>query len=256
VVEGIRASTGNDDVAVEELELDSFDSIRAFADRFLERTGAVQLLVDNAGVMACPYGTTADGFERQFGTNHLGHFLLTVLMAPALVAAAGARVVVLSSRGHQVSPVVFDDVGFERRPYDKWDAYGQSKTANALFAVELDRRLRDREVRSFSVHPGVILTDLARHIDVDDLREVARRNRAPSGARMVVKSVEAGAATQVWAATAPELEGLGGLYLEDCHIAPVDDDPVVVDCVRSYAVDPEAARRLWELSEAWTGVEL
>jgi len=251
VAQSIRESTGNIEVAVEELELASFASIRAFAARFNVAHDALHILVNNAGVMACAQGTTADGFELQFGTNHLGHFLMTCLIAPTLLAGAPARVVVLSSRGHHQSPVVFDDVNFEHRPYEKWSAYGQSKTANILFAVELDRRLRDRGVRANAVHPGVIQTELGRHMTLEDFEDLQRRAKE-RGASMHRKTIPAGAATSVYAATAPELEGRGGLYLEDCHVAAVDD----VDAsggVRSYAVDPEAARRLWELSEEMVG---
>lgn len=248
--EAIRASTGNDGVEVAELELDSLAGVRAFAERFLAAHDSLHLLINNAGVMACPQGTTRDGFETQFGTNHLGHFLLTGLLTPALVATGSARVVSLSSRGHQRSPVVFDDIGFERREYDKWEAYGQSKTANVLLAVELDRRLAGRGVRAFSVHPGVIGTDLARHLTRDDFVDM-RSRAAASGANMTLKPIPAGAATSVYASTAPELDGLGGLYLDDCRIAPVDD--TAQEAVRPYAVDPAAAARLWSVSEEMVG---
>jgi len=250
VARGIRASTGNDDVEVEDLELGSLASIRPFADRFLARHDALQILVNNAGVMACPFGRTADGFELQFGTNHLGHFLMTGLIAPALLRGAPARVVSVSSRGHRASPVVFDDVHFERRPYDKWSAYGQSKTANILLAVELERRLGSRGVHANAVHPGVILTDLARHMEPEDFELV--RQRSPGG-KMRLKSVEAGAATAVYAATAPELEGRGGLYLEDCGVARVDDADDAAGGVRSYALEPSSAKRLWSISEEMVG---
>jgi NAD(P)-dependent dehydrogenase (short-subunit alcohol dehydrogenase family) len=250
VARGIRAATGNDGIEVEELELGSLASVRAFAERFLARHDALQILVNNAGVMACPFGKTADGFELQFGTNHLGHFLMTGLIAPALLRGAPARIVSVSSRGHQMSPVVFDDIQFERRPYDKWSAYGQSKTANILLAVELERRLGARGVHANALHPGVIATDLARHMVREDFDHL--RKRAPGG-KMHLKSVEAGAATAVYAATAPELEGRGGLYLEDCHVAEVDDAETATEGVRSYALDPKAAERLWAVSEEMVG---
>lgn len=250
VAQGIRASTGNEGVEVEELELASLASVRAFAERLQARHDAVQILVNNAGVMACPLEKTSDGFELQFGTNHLGHFLMTGLIAPALLRGAPARVVSLSSRGHQFSPVVFDDVHFERRPYDKWSSYGQAKTANVLLAVELERRLGSRGVHANAVHPGTIVTDLARHLEPADFELI--RKRAPGG-RMRLKSVEAGAATSVWAATAPELEGRGGLYLEDCHVAEVNDAEGATEGVRSYALDAGAAERLWAVSEKMVG---
>ena len=250
VAREIRSSTGNDGVEVEELELGSLASVRAFADRFLARHDALQILVNNAGVMACPFGKTTDGFELQFGTNHLGHFLMTGLIAPALLRGAPARVVSVSSRGHQMSPVVFDDIHFERRPYEKWSAYGQSKTANILLAVELERRLGSRGVHANALHPGVIPTDLARHMVPEDYEHL--RKRAPGG-KMKMKSVESGAATSVYAATAPELEGRGGLYLEDCGVAQVNDAEDAANGVRSYALDPDAAQRLWSISEKMVG---
>ncbi|MEM7412042.1 MAG: SDR family NAD(P)-dependent oxidoreductase [Myxococcota bacterium] len=250
-IEGIRKATGNPKVSMEALELDSLDSIRAFADRFLSRYDALQLLINNAGVMACPQGKTQDGFEMQFGTNHLGHFLLTGLIAPALLRGAPARIVSVSSRGHQMSPVVFDDIHFENREYEKWSSYGQSKTANILFAVGLEKRLGDRGVHANALHPGMIATDLSRHMRKDDYEFL--RERAASRGASKFKSVEAGAATSVWAASAPELEGRGGLYLEDCHVAGVDDAENAAEGVRAYALDPEAAERLWGVSEAAVG---
>jgi NAD(P)-dependent dehydrogenase (short-subunit alcohol dehydrogenase family) len=253
VARGIRASTGNDGIEVEELELGSLASIRAFAERFLARHDAVQILANNAGVMACPFAKTADGFELQFGTNHLGHFLMTGLIAPTLLRGAPARVVSVSSRGHHMSPVVFDDIHFERRPYDKWSSYGQSKTANILLAVELERRLGTRGVHANAIHPGTIATELARHMEREDFELV--RKRQPGG-KMRLKSVEAGAATTVYAATAPELEGCGGLYLEDCGVAEVDDAEGAAGGVRSYALDPDTAKRLWSVSEEMVGQSL
>jgi len=249
VARSIRESTGNPNVAVEELELGSLASIRAFAERFLARYDALHLLVNNAGVMACPEARTADGFELQFGTNHLGHFLLTNLLVPALLEGAPARIVSLSSRGHQQSPVVFDDIGFERRPYEKWFAYGQSKTANVLFAVELERRLGPRGVHAYAVHPGVIPTELARHMQAADFEHI----RSRSGGELKLKTIPSGAATSVYAATAPELEGRGGAYLEDCHVARVDDAEDAREGVRSYAVDADAAKQLWAVSERMVG---
>ena len=258
VVSDIRSSTGNNDIAVEELELASFDSIRAFAQRLLEKYGTLDILINNAGVMACPQGKTEDGFERQFGTNHLGHFLLTTLIAPALIKSGSARVVSVSSAGHRFSPVVFEDVNYENRDYEKWQAYGQSKTANALFAVGLNARLKDHGVEAFSIHPGAIPTDLARHMSEEEIEGF--RQRAESG-EMRLKTVESGAATQTYAATAPELQGRGGAYLADCRICAVNDaieglSNEGMSYVSSYAIDPEAAERLWAFSEEATGGRL
>lgn len=248
VAAGIRASTGNQRVAVEALELGSLASVRAFADRVLANMPRLDLLINNAGVMACPQGKTADGFELQFGSNHLGHFLATCLLVPVLRKSAASRVVSLSSRGHHMSPVVFDDVQFERRPYDKWQSYGQAKTANVLFAVELERRLGARGTHAFAVHPGAIVTELGRHLQPEDIQFLQSRSRG-----MQFKSVEQGAATSCFAATAPELAGRGGLYLEDCHVAEINDAPDALDGVKSYALDRDNAARLWELSERLVG---
>jgi NAD(P)-dependent dehydrogenase (short-subunit alcohol dehydrogenase family) len=248
VAAGIRASTGNPHVEVEELELGSLKDVRAIAQRVLARHPTLHILVNNAGVMACPQAKTADGFELQFGSNHLGHFLMTCLLAPALLRATPSRVVSVSSRGHHMSPVVFDDIQFERRPYDKWLAYGQAKTANVLFAVGLERRLGARGVHANALHPGGIMTELSRHLQAEDWQFLQTRTQG-----MKFKSVEAGAATSAYAATAPELEGRGGLYLEDCHIAAVNDAPDARDGVASYALDPGSAERLWQISENLVG---
>ena len=186
----------------------------------------------------------------QFGTNHLGHFVLTGLLTPALVKAAPSRIVALSSQGHQASPVVFEDINFEQRDYNKWAAYGQSKSANILHAVELERRLGPQGVHAYAVHPGAIQTELSRHMDEADWEMM--RSRAASG-EMKLKTIPAGAATSVYAATAPELEGRGGFCLYDCQIAEVNDDGSILDSARSYALDPEAAKRLWVISEEMVG---
>ena len=244
VAADIRASTGNPQVHVAALELGSLAAVRAAAERLLAKLPRIDLLIDNAGVMACPFAKTADGFELQFGSNHLGHFLFTCLLAPAL----RRRVVCLSSRGHHIAPVDFDDLNFERRPYDKWQSYGQAKTANVLFAVELDRRLGGRGTRAFAVHPGAIVTALGRHLQPEELQFLQARSRG-----IQFKSVEQGAATSCFAETAPELDGRGGLYLEDCHVAEVNDAPDALDGVKSYALDRANAARLWEVSEKLVG---
>jgi NAD(P)-dependent dehydrogenase (short-subunit alcohol dehydrogenase family) len=248
--EQIRKSTGNPKVDVMALELMSLDSVRAFAKEFTARHKTLNVLINNAGVMASPLARTANGWESQFATNHIGHFLLTGLLTPLLVASAPSRVVSVSSRGHRFSPVVFDDIHFERRPYEKWSAYGQAKTANVLFAVELDRRLAGKRVRANALHPGGIVTELGRHLSQDDIKELM--SRAPGG-KMEWKTPEQGAATSVWAATAPELEGKGGLYLDDCQIASLRTSPDDPGGYEGYARDPEAAKRLWTVSEQLVG---
>ena len=193
----------------------------------------MHLLVNNAGVMYTPFERTAEGFEMQFGTNHVGHFLLTCLLVPQLLADPPSRVVNLSSGGHMGSDIVWDDVNFERREYDKFSAYGQSKTANILFSVELDRRLADRGVHAYAVHPGMIATELGRYMTKDDFQALMDRAKAsPSGGMPAYKTVEQGAATSVWAATAPELDAQGGTYLADAE---------VTDQHAPWARDPESA---------------
>jgi NAD(P)-dependent dehydrogenase (short-subunit alcohol dehydrogenase family) len=228
-----------------EVDLASLDSVRAFAAAFASTHDRLHLLINNAGVMYTPFEHTAEGFEMQFGTNHLGHFLLTNLLVPQLLADPPSRVVNLSSGGHMGSDIVWDDVNFERRDYDKFSAYGQSKTANILFSVELDRRLADRGVHAYAVHPGMIATELGRHMTKDDFQAlIDRAKSAPSGGLPPYKTVEQGAATSVWAATAPELDTQGGTYLADAE---------VTDQHAPWARDPESARRLWALSEEMVG---
>jgi NAD(P)-dependent dehydrogenase (short-subunit alcohol dehydrogenase family) len=249
VATDIRKTTGNDRVEVLPLSLDAPRSVRDFARQFLASHDHVNAIIDNAGVMACPLGRNGQGYEMQFATNHLGHFLLVCLLAPALRRGAPARVVSVSSRGHRFSPVVFEDIHYERRAYDKWGAYGQSKTANVLFAVELDRRMQAQGVRANALHPGAIVTELGRHLQQTDIQGSSRARARPHGG----KSAGAGAATSVWAATAPELEGRGGLYLEDCQNAKLRTSPDDEGGYEAWAVDPDAAKKLWAVSEELLG---
>ncbi len=247
VADAICEETPGARVDVLEIELSVPKQVRSFAERFRERHGDLDLLINNAGIMACPLARTEEGWELQFATNHLGHFLLTGLLTPLLRESGNARVVNLSSGGHRFAPEISEDLHFKEREYDKFLAYGQSKTANVLFSVELDRRLRDDGVRAFAVHPGVIMTELARHMTQVDIEGL--QSRSP-GRRLSFKSVGAGAATSTWAATAPELAQQGGIYLEDCGIAEVNEDPGGPSGVHPGALDPDAALRLWSLSEA------
>jgi NAD(P)-dependent dehydrogenase (short-subunit alcohol dehydrogenase family) len=244
-------------IAGVELEsLDLFDpaSIDAFATRFLASGRPIHILVNNAGVMATPLRRDARRFESQLATNHLGHFQLTARLWPALLRAGGARVVSLSSRAHVRSAVDFDDPHFERRPYDKWAAYGQSKTANALFAVALDARGEQRGIRAFSVHPGAVGgTDLMRSMSEEEQGAAI----AASNSVTPLKTTEQGAATSVWCATSSQLDGMGGVYCEDGDIAEqVPADFPEPRGVRPWASDPELAERLWAKSEEWTGATL
>ncbi len=238
------------DLDTQLMDLADLESVHTAAAEIIERYQRIDLLVNNAGVMFCPLSRTAQGFEMQFGTNHLGHFLLTTLLAPSLVNAAPARVVVLSSGGHRLGPVNLDDPNYNEREYDKWMAYGESKTANVLFAVGLDARLKDRGVRAYAVHPGIIMTNLSRHMMPEDFEKMT--SRVTAGEEMKFKSIPQGAATSVWAATAAELDDKGGIYLEDCHIAR---DAAVEESggVESYALDTDTADQLWALSETLVG---
>ncbi|MEM0955078.1 MAG: SDR family NAD(P)-dependent oxidoreductase [Pseudomonadota bacterium] len=251
VAQTIRDSTGNPAVDVLPLDLASLDSVRRCADAYLSQHSDLNVLINNAGIMACPQGVTEDGFELQFGTNHIGHFLFTNLLAPALLKGAPARVVNVSSRAHHMAGVDFDDLDFHYRDYQKWVAYAQSKTANVLFTVALDKRLRGRDVRVFAVHPGVIETELSRHMLDEDRQMLAERGKRLGDMRQ--KSIPAGAATSVYAATAPELEGKGGIYLEDCRISAINDEENAAEGVRSWALDEASAEKLWALSEDLVG---
>ncbi|MDQ0790957.1 SDR family NAD(P)-dependent oxidoreductase [Streptomyces sp. B3I8] len=249
-----EALTGIDGVEVDALDLGDLDSVRGFAERFLATGRTLDIVIDSAAVMACPETRVGPGWEAQFATNHLGHFALVNRLWPAL-EPGGARVVSVSSIGHHASPIRWADPHW-RTGYDKWQAYGQAKTANALFAVHLDRLGRERGVRAFSLHPGGILTPLQRHLPKEEMVERGwidedGRPLNPAG----FKSPEQGAATQVWAATSPMLADRGGVYLEDCDIA----EPAPADGarrgVKDWASDPEQAARLWELSAELTGVD-
>ncbi|WP_329342380.1 SDR family NAD(P)-dependent oxidoreductase [Streptomyces sp. NBC_00663] len=248
-----EALAGIDGVEVDTLDLGDLESVRAFAERFLASGRTIDLMIDNAGIMACPETRVGPGWEAQFATNHLGHFALVNRLWPA-IAPGGARVVSVSSRAHHFSGMRWDDVHWTRG-YDKWEAYGQAKTANVLFAVHLDKLGADRGVRAFSLHPGGIHTPLQRHIPREEMIE---RGWMDEDGNVVnpgaFKTPEQGAATQVWAATSPQLGGMGGVYLEDCDIAEPAVDGDASGGVKSWATDPEQAARLWELSAELTGM--
>ncbi|MEW2131715.1 SDR family NAD(P)-dependent oxidoreductase [Streptomyces sp. NPDC005435] len=246
------ALAGLDNVEVDELDLGDLDSVRAFAERFLASGRTVDILIDSAGIMACPETRVGPGWEAQFATNHLGHFALANRLWPAL-ADGGARVVSVSSSGHRLSPIRWDDVQWNEG-YDKWQAYGQAKTANALFALHLDKLGRDSGVRAFSLHPGGIMTPLQRHLAKEEMIERGWIDEQGNPANPGFKTPEQGAATQVWAATSPQLDTLGGLYLEDCDIAELTPEDGAWSGVKAWATDPEQAARLWELSAELTGV--
>lgn len=245
-----EAIDGIDRVEVGELDLADLNSVRDFAERFLASGRGIDLVINNAGIMACPETRVGPGWEAQFAINHLGHFALVNRLWPA-IAEGGARVVSVSSTGHRRSDIRWDDLQFEQG-YDKWEAYGQAKTANVLFAVQLDALGKDAGVRAFALHPGGIMTQLARHLAKDEMVAAGWIDEDGTPLNPTFKTPEQGAATQVWAATSPQLDGKGGVFCEDCDIAEisVDDAPGV----RPYATDPESAARLWTLSAGLTGV--
>lgn len=254
----VVAATGNQNVHIVSLDLASMAKVEAAAQDVAARFDQLDMLINNAGVMACPYDTTADGFELQFGSNHLGHFYWTQLLMPLLLQAPSARVVALTSMAHRMSPVVFEDINYQQRTYEKWQAYGQSKTANALFAVGLTARYADQGVEAFSVHPGAIATPLGRHLSEAEIQQLIDANQTsannPDADEGGIKTVTQGAATSCYAATAAALTGKGGAYLEDCQIAQVvADDPNFRGGVRDYAIDPNHAEQLWSVSEELIG---
>jgi len=248
------AAIGN--VTTLAMDLADLASVRSFAERVSSATRSLDLLINNAGIMACPETRVGPGWEAQFGVNHMGHFALTKALMPLLRVAPSARVVALSSTGHKLSDVRWNDIHFRDAAYDKWQAYGQAKTANALFANALSRRLRDTGGLAFAVHPGGIFTPLQRHLPKEEM--IALGWLGPDGepseqAKAGFKTPEQGASTTVWAATSAALEGKPGVYCEDCDIAsPTDlESPFArFRGVNAHACDDENAERLWSMSEA------
>lgn len=235
-------------IEVGPMDLADLASVRDFTSTITESGRPVHIVVGNAGVMASPERRLGPGWESQFAINHLGHFALINELMPSLIAADGARVVSVSSAGHHNSPVRWDDPQFDRG-YDKWLAYGQSKTANALFALHLDTIGAPYGVRAFSLHPGKILTPLQRHLTTDEMVDLGWIHADGTGADPGFKSPQQGAATATWAATSTQLHGIGGIYCEDCNIADVVTEPLDEPVgVRDYACDSDQAARLWALS--------
>jgi NAD(P)-dependent dehydrogenase (short-subunit alcohol dehydrogenase family) len=237
-----------------ELNLASLKSVRAAADGLVAKGEKFDLVIANAGVMACPKSFTEDGFETQFGTNHLGHFVFVNRIASLF--KPGARLVNLSSSGHRFSDVNLEDPNFERTEYTEFGAYGRSKTANILFAVEFDRRHQANDIRATAVHPGGIRTELSRHMSADALDKLVENLNAsrPAGTpAFEFKSIPQGAATSVWAGVVGPAELVGGQFCEDCHVAELEEGPDIRAGVRSYALNPEHAKALWAKSEAMVG---
>jgi NAD(P)-dependent dehydrogenase (short-subunit alcohol dehydrogenase family) len=253
---GVRAAAGNGGgLELVELDLVSLDSVRVCANALVDNGKPFDLVIANAGVMACPYGKTADGFETQFGTNHLGHFVLVNRIASLM--KRGSRLVNLSSAGHRYSDVDLDDPNFERTPYDPWAAYGRSKTANILFAVEFDRRHKGNGIRATAVHPGGIQTELSRHIGEEGINQLVERinaaTRAAGEPDFKFKTIPQGAATSVWAGAVAAADEVGGRYCEDCHVAAIEPDATKRAGVKPYALNPETAKTLWTKSEEMVG---
>lgn len=256
-------------VEIEPLEMTDPNSIEAFAKRFLDSGRMLHLLFNNAGIMWTPLRRDARGNEGQFSTNHLGQFHLTAKLWPALELAGGARVINTSSWGHHASNIVFEDPNFEHRVYDPMQAYGQSKTANILFALELDNRGKKHNVRAYSLHPGLILsTDLGRSIGLDTMKILGMADEEGNYIQKEftgVKSAQQGISTQIWCATSPLLNNIGGVYCENTDIAVLDvdfdptenwgDDVAKINGIMPFALDPIAAKQLWVLSEELTGVK-
>jgi NAD(P)-dependent dehydrogenase (short-subunit alcohol dehydrogenase family) len=237
-----------------ELDLADLASVRSAADALLADGRKFDVIIANAGVMACPFGKTKDGFETQFGTNHLGHFVFVNRIAPLI--KPGGRLVNLASAGHRFSDVDLDDPNFDHTPYTEFGAYGRSKTANILFAVEFDRRHKAQGIRAAAVHPGGIQTELGRHMTPEITQQLIadiNANTPPGAAPFSFKTIPQGAATSVWTAVVAPAEEVGGLYCEDCHVAVLEDNPKIRGGVRSYALDPERAKALWAKSEAMVG---
>ena len=243
---------GIDRVETLALDLGDLDSVASCAAEVVASGSTLDILITSAGIMATPETRVGSGWEAQLATNHLGHFALINRLWP--VISDGARVVSISSRGHHFSGMRWDDVQLENG-YDKWLAYGQSKTANALFALHLDVQAQSRGVRAFSVHPGAIMTPLLRHLSRDEQIASGTIDEAGRPINPRFKSPEAGAATQVWAATSSQLDGLGGVYLEDCEVAVLWTEDQEFTGVKEWATDPAQAARLWELSASLTGVD-
>ncbi|MDF3084045.1 SDR family NAD(P)-dependent oxidoreductase [Burkholderia sola] len=248
-----EATRGIAGVEIAPLDLADAASVAAFAARFVDARRDVHIVINSAGIMACPETSVGDGREAQMAVNHLGHYALVNRLWPALAHGDGARVVAVSSLGHRLSPIRWDDIDFARG-YDKWLAYGQSKTANALFAVQLDGLGAPFGVRAYSLHPGKIATPLQRHLTREEMMAQGWVDEHGVPIDPTFKTPAQGAATQVWAATSPRIADLGGVYCEDCDVATVTRGNEESG-VRPHAIDPEDAARLWAWSAAATGVD-
>ena len=253
VLAGLGDTAGT--ITVDEMDLGDVASAGGFGRRITDGDRSVDILINNAAIMACPETRVGDGWEAQFATNHLGHYVMTNKMWPALAADGGARVVALSSTGHKLSDIRYDDIHFTS-DYDKWIAYGQAKTANSLFAVHLDALGAEHGVRAFAVHPGGIMTELQRHLPKEEMIAMGWMDEA-GNINELFKTPEQGASTSIFAATSPQLDGMGGVYCEDADIANLEDPDNAMGRffgVKPYAIDAANAAKLWDVSAAATGV--
>jgi NAD(P)-dependent dehydrogenase (short-subunit alcohol dehydrogenase family) len=258
------ALNGLDGVQIEEMDLADPVSVNAFADKFLSSGKPLHIMVNSAAVAGIPLTRDARGYELSFATNHLGHFQLVTRLWPALRKAHGARVVMVSAWAHSRSPIVFEDINYNHRDYESWSAYGQSKTANILFAVSIDERGKDDGIRAFSLHPGSIITGLSRHLSQEQLQAMGvidNEGKPILDPSRNMKTVEQGAATSVWCATSPNLDGMGGVFCNNCDIAPLVTEELTrnipgskVMGVMPHAIDKQNADRLWTLSEQLLGL--
>jgi NAD(P)-dependent dehydrogenase (short-subunit alcohol dehydrogenase family) len=241
------------EIEIAPMDLGDLASVRSFADQYLATERPLNILINNAGIMATPLTRVGKGWESQFGTNHLGHMALAMKLAPALQAAEGSRIVALSSTGHVRSDVIWDDPHYTNRPYDKWEAYGQAKSANALFALGVDLLGREVGVRAFSVHPGGIFTPLQRHLTDEEMAALGWKNAdgtIPDAVKAMFKTPEQGASTTVWAATSPILAGKGGVYCENCDVAQLaGPESQRWEHAREWIADDARAEKLWAMSE-------
>ena len=239
-----------------EMDLGNLNSVKKFTEDFKESFGKLDLLINNAGIMACPETRIGNGWESQFAVNHIGHFLLTKELMDTMAENDSARFISLSSSAHSLTGILWDDIHFQNNPYDKWMAYGQSKTASSLIAIEFNRRMIDKGVSGFSVHPGGILTPLQRHLQKEEMVALGwmDENGSPSEmAKNFFKTTSQGASTTLWCATSSSLNGIGGVFCEDCDIAKrkneVDESLQRYFGVADWAVDTEEASKLWDVTE-------
>ena len=252
-IKELNGIVDKDDIV--EMDLADPNSVQQFVDDFTEKVSSLDILINNAGVMACPEMRTSQGWELQFAVNQIGHFVLTKGLLPLMQKAEGARLVTLSSTGHKISGIRWDDIHFKSSDYDKWAAYGQSKTAGSLLAVEVDKRMQDSGIRAFGVHPGGIMTPLQRHLETEEMVALGWMNEDGEPTERVAKMFKSptqGASTSLWAATSPQLDDIGGVYCEDCDVAKRQDDSdknARFIGVADWAVDSEEASRLWEETE-------